>query len=65
MALQDAHSLRSPFSRAQTRAFDALYATEFNAFIKGKIVDQAKVRLGAFTAQSERGDLGNGKVVLT
>ncbi|KAL7414634.1 hypothetical protein BDY24DRAFT_350325 [Mrakia frigida] len=59
LALREAHRLKTPFSKAATQAFDTLYATEFSAFIKKKITDQARVRLGMFTAQRERGDLGD------
>jgi hypothetical protein len=38
---------------------EELYTNEFASFIKKKIVDRARIRLGMFPSQEERGDLGD------
>jgi hypothetical protein len=53
----------SPFAPAAARALDQLYREEFGRFVRTKIVEQAKVRLGMFASQEERGDLGDGEFI--
>lgn len=49
----------SPFDEVGARALETLYRAEFAPLLKKKIVDQARIRLGLFPSQQERGDLGD------
>lgn len=57
-ALHDSFAKESSFSAISDRIIDDLYRNEFQSFLKYKLVDQAKVRLGVSADQQDRGDLG-------
>jgi hypothetical protein len=49
----------SPFDRASMHALQELYVREFGSFVRRKIAERARVKLGVFPSLDERGDLGD------
>lgn len=57
--MQERYLRTSPFAAAAKLALETLYRDEFSQFVREKIAQQARMRLGVFPSQQERGDLGD------